>query len=230
MQPPSPRVSVVLPAYNEAGTIATVVRGCIRYTPSPCEVLVVDDGSTDATAQLAEAAGARVVRLATNQGKGVALREGCAGARGEIVLMLDADGQDDPAEIPQLLSAMTPDIDMVVGSRFRGHFAEGGITPLNHAGNRFLTFVLNVLFCTEMTDTLAGFKAIRACRLRGLRLEARRYDIEVELLLGLLRAGGRVIEVPVGRAARVYGSSRLDSFRDGMRVLGRIVWLRLRRT
>jgi hypothetical protein len=78
-----------------------------------------------------------------------------------------------------------------------------------------------------MTDTLAGFKALRVSRLRGLRFEARRYDIEVELLVRLLRAGARVIEIPVRRAARVHGTSRLDSFRDGTRVLGRIVRLRL---
>jgi hypothetical protein len=88
--------------------------------------------------------------------------------------------------------------------------------------------VLNALFRTRITDSLAGFKAIRASYLRALSFEARRYDIEVELLVGLLRNGARVIEVPVRRAARVSGQSRLDSFRDGARVLGRIVRLRLR--
>ncbi len=220
-------ISVLLPAFDEAMTIGPLVRGCFAHTPSPCEVLVVDDGSTDDTATLAEAAGARVLRLPGNRGKGVAVREGLAAARGDVVVMLDADGQDDPAEIPSLLAALTDDVDMVVGSRFRGQFGAGSITPLNYAGNRFLTFVLNVLFATHMTDTLAGFKALRVSRLRGLRFEARRYDIEVELLVRLLRAGARVIEIPVRRAARVHGTSRLDSFRDGTRVLGRIVRLRL---
>jgi glycosyltransferase involved in cell wall biosynthesis len=220
-------ISVLLPAYDEARTIGPLVRACLAHTPQPCEVLVVDDGSSDETSSLATAAGARVVRLPENRGKGVAVREGIAAARGDVVVMLDADGQDDPAEIPDLLAALTDDVDMVVGSRFRGHFGEGSITPLNYAGNRFLTFVLNVLFTTRMTDTLAGFKAVRTSRLRGLRLEARRYDIEVELLVGLLRAGARVVEIPVHRAARVHGSSRLDSFRDGTRVLGRILRLRL---
>src|SRR5215472_612532 len=223
-----PRVSVVLPAYDEAATIASVVRGCLEHTPPPCEVLVVDDGSRDETGKLAEASGARVVRLGRNQGKGVALREGIAAAQGDLLLMLDADGQDDPADIPKLLDAMAPDIDMVVGSRFRGRFEDGAITPLNYVGNRFLTLIFNVVFGTGLTDTLAGFKVIRASRLRGLSLEARRYDIEVELLFALLRGGGRVIEVPVGRAARVHGESRLASFRDGARVLGRILRLRLR--
>jgi glycosyltransferase involved in cell wall biosynthesis len=221
-------ISVVLPAYNEATTIRRLVRECLASTPSPREVLVVDDGSDDGTAAMAEAAGARVVGLPRNGGKGVAVREGLAAARGDVIVLLDADGQDDPAEIPALLDALTDGVDMVVGSRFLGRFGEGAITPLNYAGNRFLTFVLNVLFATHMTDALAGFKAMRASRLRGIRLEARRYDIEVELLVRFLRHGARVIEIPVSRSARLHGTSRLASFRDGTRVLRRIVSLRLR--
>jgi len=228
MTPPS--VSVVLPAYNEAGTIARVVRDALAHTRAPCEVLVIDDGSVDDTGRLAEEAGARVVRLRRNQGKGVAMREGFAAARGEIIVLLDADGQDDPAEIPTLLDSLVPGVDMVVGSRFLGRFGHGSITPLNRMGNQFLTFVLNVLFRTHMTDTLAGFKAIRAEKLRGLRFEAHRYDIEVELLLGLLRAGAHVIEVPVGRDARTHGASQLHSFRDGALILARIVQMRFLRS
>lgn len=220
-------ISVLLPAYDEERTIGPLVRACLVHTPPPCEVLVVDDGSADETPRLAAEAGARVLRLRENRGKGIAVREGLAAVRGDIVVMLDADGQDNPAEIPNLLAALTDDVDMVVGSRFRGQFGPGSITRLNYAGNRFLTFVLNVLFGTRMTDTLAGFKALRTSRLRALRFEARRYDIEVELLVRMLRAGGRVVEVPVRRAARVHGRSRLDSFRDGTRVLGRIVRLRM---
>jgi glycosyltransferase involved in cell wall biosynthesis len=220
-------ITVLLPAYDEATTIGLLVRACFAHTPEPCEVLVVDDGSADETSKLAAAAGARVVRLPVNQGKGVAVREGLAAARGDVVVMLDADGQDDPAEIPDLLAALTDGVDMVVGSRFRGQFGAGSITPLNYAGNRFLTFVLNALFATRLTDTLAGFKAVRSSCVRNVSLEARRYDIEVELLVRLLRNGARVVEIPVRRAARVHGTSRLNSFRDGTRVLGRIVRLRL---
>jgi glycosyltransferase involved in cell wall biosynthesis len=220
-------ISVLLPAYDEAMTIGPLVRACLEHTPSPCEVLVVDDGSTDETSRLAAAAGARVIRLPENRGKGVAIREGLAAARGEVVVMLDADGQDDPSEIPDLLAALTDGVDMVIGSRFRGRFDDGSITPLNYVGNRFLTLILNLLYGTRTTDTLAGFKAVRISRLRGVRLESRRYDIEVELLVRLLRAGGRVVEIPVRRAARLHGKSRLRSFRDGTRVLGRILKMRL---
>lgn len=229
MSPSAFRVSVVLPAYNEAATIGDLARRARQHVPGVMEVLVIDDGSSDDTAARARDAGARVVSLARNGGKGVALRRGLAEARGDVLVLLDADGQDDPAEAAALLDAMAPDVDMVVGSRFLGRFEREAITPLNRAGNRFLTAALNALFGTRFTDTQAGFKAVRRSALRGMSLRADRFDIEVELLLRVLRAGGRVLEVPVSRAPRASGESRLQSFRDGSRILARIVALRLER-
>jgi len=115
----------------------------------------------------------------------------------------------------------------VVGSRFMGLFEPGAITPVNHWGNRFLTSLVNLLFTTTLTDTQAGFKAFRTDVLRRMNLRADRFDIEVDLLLGVLRAGGRVVEVPVSRRSRQFGKSRLNSLLDGMRILRRIVALRM---
>ncbi len=103
------------------------------------EVLVVDDGSTDGTDRAAADAGARVLRLPANGGKGSAVRRGLSEARGEVIVLIDGDGQDDPTEIPRLLEALRPGVDLVVGSRFIGRFEPGAITPVNHLGNRFLT-------------------------------------------------------------------------------------------
>lgn len=216
-------VSVILAAYNEAGTIEQVVRGCREHTPNLHEILVVDDGSQDETAQLAEKAGARVVRLSRNGGKGVAIRRGIAEASGEILLFMDADGQDEPREIPMLLNAFAPGVDMVVGSRFLGRFGDGAITPLNRLGNQGLTEVVNRLFGARLTDTQAGFRAVRRRAAQRARLSADRYDIEVDLLLSVLRSGARVVEVPVTRRRRDYGQTHLDSFRDGTRILIRIL-------
>jgi glycosyltransferase involved in cell wall biosynthesis len=221
-----PSVTVLVAAYNEAPVIGDVVRDALRATPS-VEVVVVDDGSTDGTDRVAAAAGARVLRLPANGGKGSAVRRGLSEVRGEVIVLIDGDGQDDPAEIPRLLDALSPDVGLVVGSRFIGRFEPGAITPVNHWGNRFLTSVINLLFSTALTDTQAGFKALRAETLRQLHLRAARFDIEVDLLLGVLRAGGRVVEVPVRRAPRQHGESRLNSLRDGARILRRIVALRL---
>jgi glycosyltransferase involved in cell wall biosynthesis len=222
---PAPTVSVILAAYDEAATIADVVAGCRAQTEGVVEILVVDDGSADGTGEVALAAGARVLRLWPNGGKGAAIRHGIAHAKGELLLFLDADGQDDPRDIPRLLAAF-PDpggADMVVGSRFLGTFGPGAITLLNRMGNLLLTGVVNVLYGARLTDTQAGFRVVRRAVAERCVLSACRYDIEVDLLCGVLRLGGKVIEVPVGRAARAHGVSHLRSFRDGARIFRRIL-------
>jgi glycosyltransferase involved in cell wall biosynthesis len=224
----SPSVTVLVAAYNEAPVIGGVVREALRAVPSG-EVLVVDDGSTDGTERAAAGAGARVLRLPVNGGKGAAVRHGLPEAKSEVIVLIDGDGQDDPAEIPRLLEALRPDVDLVVGSRFIGRFEPGAITPVNRWGNRFLTSVINLLFSATLSDTQAGFKAFRAETLRRVNLSAHRFDIEVDLLLGVLRTGGRVVEVPVRRGRREHGESRLNSLRDGARILRRIVARRLGR-
>ena len=220
------RVSILLPAYNEAGTIGGVIRGCREALPRVSEILVVDDGSTDGTAERAEEAGARVIRVECNRGKGHALRLGIERSAGDVLVFLDADGQDDPHEIPSLLEALAAGADLVVGSRFLGRFDPGAITTVNRLGNRLLTAVVNFLFGVRLTDTQAGFRVVRRSLLERLALRARRYDIETDLLLQAVRAGGIVIEVPVRRAARHHGASGLNPIVDGLRILGRILRVR----
>ncbi len=216
----------MLAAYDEAASIGRVVSNCVGHG---MEVLVVNDGSTDATAERAAQAGARVVSLSRNRGKGVALRRGAVEARGEFLVFLDADGQDDPSDIPALLAALREDVDLVVGSRFLGRFEAEAITPLHAWGNRGLTEVVNVLFGVRLTDTQAGFRAIRRHRFLDCDLGARGFDVEVDVLLDVLRRGGHVVEVPVTRRARAHGSSHLRTVRDGARILLRIGRQRLRR-
>jgi glycosyltransferase involved in cell wall biosynthesis len=225
---PPPAVGVLIAAHNEGPSIGAVVRGCVAHTPGLREVLVVDDGSRDDTAAEAERAGARVHRMPTNQGKGAAIREGFARVAGDVVVLLDGDGQDPPEEIPRLLGALAPDVELVVGSRFLGRFEDGAITPVNRAGNLALTAALNLLFGARVTDSQAGFRAIRRRAVDRLRLEARRYDIETEVLVQVLARGGRVVEVGVTRSARSHGRSGLHAVRDGSRILARMIRLRLR--
>lgn len=217
---PAKSVSVVIPAHNEAPTIAAVVAACREHAN---EVVVVDDGSRDDTTALAQGSDARVIRLPQNRGKGYALRVGIDTAVGDTLVFIDADGQDDPREIPDLLAALTPAVDMVIGSRFLGTFEPGAITRLNWLGSHALTTVLNLLFRAGITDPFAGFRVVRRRALVGCELRAERYDIEVDLLLALLTAGRRVIEVPVRRMPRSHGQSGLDSAIDGVRILWRIL-------
>jgi glycosyltransferase involved in cell wall biosynthesis len=220
-------VSVIIPAHNEAPTIADVAQACVANTPGLLEVIVVDDGSTDGTAEVAAAAGADVVRLPRNQGKGVALQRGIDHARGEILIFIDADGQDDPTEIPAMLAAFQPGVDIVLGSRFMGRFRPGAITRLNYLGTRFITAVVNLLFGIHVTDPLAGFRAVRAKVFQFVRIEARGYDIEVDVLLRIVRLGGGVREVPAQRSARPHGESGLSNIRDGTIIMLRALSIRL---
>ncbi len=218
----SPSVTVLVAAYNEAPVIGDVIRAALTSVPT-CEVLVVDDGSTDDTGRVSAEAGARVVRMPTNVGKGAAIRYGLGQGCGDVIVLIDGDGQDDASEIPVLLEALRPGVDLVVGSRFLGNMEPGAITPLNEWGNRFLTSIVNLLFSTSLTDTQAGFKSVRSEALERVNLSAHRFDIEVDVLLGVLRTGGEVVEVPVRRSPRFHDKSRLSSFPDGARILRRIV-------
>ena len=213
-------VSVVLPAYNEAATIGDVVRGARRVTPNLREVLVIDDGSVDGTAAVARDAGATVISHPRNLGKGEAVRSGWRAASGGILLFLDADGQDDVDEIPLVLEALRPGVAMAIGSRFAGRLLDGSITTLNRFGNRLLTGVFNRLYGCAISDTQAGFRAVRRDRLDPDALRAQAYEIETEMLIHVLRGGGRVVEVPVTRHPRGGGATSFLPLYHGLRILG----------
>lgn len=216
--------TAIIAALDEAGAIEAVVRGCLRHVD---EVVVVDDGSRDATAAVAAAAGARVLRNHRNLGKGAALRRAAARARGEVLVTLDGDGQDDPDEIPVLLHAIDAGADLVIGSRFRGRLRPGSITAVNLVGNLALTAALDLLYGARLSDTQAGFRAIRRALWQRLPLHAARYEVETEVLVRALRAGARVAEVPVTRHPRAHGRSALHGLRDGTRILACMLRLRL---
>lgn len=192
------------------------------------EVLVVDDGSADSTTASARQAGATVVTNSCNQGKGSALIRGAEAATGDLLVFIDADGQDDPADIPELLAAMDTNVAMVVGSRFLGHFDSGSITRLHHFGNKALTKLVNICFGSQLTDTQAGFRVLRRQSFLDCSPTARGFAIEVEIVLEVLRAGGRIIEVPVRRLPREHGRSRLSTVRDGAKICAQILKQRLK--
>lgn len=203
----------VIPAYNEANTVAEVVRRCLKYVD---EVIVVDDGSHDNTAERAEKAGAKVVRLERNTGKANAVREGIRHARGYTeIFILDADLQHLPEEIPVLREKLK-NHELVVGSRFIKK-AEG--MPLkNRISNRLVSILMSFLLKQKITDPQSGFRALKGECAEKLELKAERYALEHIMLLEAKKKGFRIAEAPI---STVYGreKSYIHPIRDTLIVV-----------
>jgi glycosyltransferase involved in cell wall biosynthesis len=207
-------LAALIPAFNEAGTIAEVIAGLpglVRH------VLVVDDGSTDATAAQAREAGADVLSLATNRGKGAAVRAGLARVlTGPFthVLLLDGDLQHRPGEAGRLIDAAErTGADLIVGER---QFSRADMPASRYHANRIGSRALSWFVGAPVRDTQCGFRLCRLEALRNLPLHARGYDIETEMLVKLRRRGARVAGVPIS-AVYTAGRSKLRPVRDTTR-------------
>ncbi len=212
------KLSVVLAAHNEAESIEAVLTSLAEVVDA-AEVIVVDDGSSDLTADLAERAGATVLRCTPNRGKGAAMREGIAASRGEWLIFLDADGQDDPHDIPRLLAEAGDEVGLVNGSRFLGTLLPGSIHPLNRVANQALTALLSLLFGRRITDSQAGFRLIRGDLARSMALRSDEYEFETEVLAKALCSELAVVEVPVTRHPRSGGRTDFRRIHNGLRIL-----------
>ncbi len=210
-------VSVVIPTKNEARNIGWVLERMPAYVD---EVIVVDGLSTDDTVNVAKMIVRDVVVIRENRpGKGAAMQAGMAAARGDCVVVMDADGSMDPAEIGLYVNALQEGADLAKGSRF----VEGGgstdITRLRQFGNAQLLALANALFRTEFTELCYGFMALRRSAIPRLALDADGFEIETQIVTRAVRVGLRISEVPSQEAPRRYGESNLRTFRDGWRVL-----------
>jgi glycosyltransferase involved in cell wall biosynthesis len=224
----APSLSVVVPAYNEGATLAAVVEKLLLL-PRLLEVIVVDDCSTDSTQEvargLAEAdARVRVARHERNRGKTDALRTGFALTRGEIVIVQDADLEYDPAEIPLvILPIVNEQADVVYGSRFLVRRATRVLYFYHYLGNKFLTFLSNVLTNLNMTDIETGYKAFRGDIIRQMRITSRGFGFEVEVTAKVAKLGCAVYEVPISYYGRTYDEGKKIGLRDGVQALWLIV-------
>ena len=235
MRPPDPPelLSIIVPVYNEAGTVRLVLDRLVSIDlPLAREILVVDDGSTDGTAAALAAAvrdglPVTIISPGRNGGKGSALRIGLAHARGTIVAIQDADLELDPAQLGTLVAPIVAGTTRVVyGSRFLNGAPSG--PWLSVAANRLLTGVTNVLYGASLTDMETCYKIMRLDVARSLRLEANRFDIEPQITARLLRAGHRVTELPVRFEARTRKQGKKIGWRDGVRALNVLVAERFR--
>ena len=218
----SVRTTVVLPAYNEAAALPDVLAELDRRLDDAYEVLVVDDGSTDDTATVAEHGPCRLVRHPQNRGKGVAIRTGIAEARGEYVVIMDADATY-PVEAIDRLVELLADNDLVRGKR---HSDEESMPSINRVGNWFFNKLFAIAHGLEGGDHLSGLYGLRRDAFLRLGLEATGFDIETEIGIKAQAHGLRVEEFPIDYLPRV-GEKKLSPWRDGLRILGRVLVLLL---
>jgi glycosyltransferase involved in cell wall biosynthesis len=214
---PTPAISVIVPALNEEENLPYV----LPVIPQEIdEVILVDGHSTDNTVEVAKKLrpGIRIVQQ-IGKGKGAALRTGFEAARGDIIVMLDADGSTDPREIPVFVGALLAGADFVKGSRFMQGAGTADMPVHRRLGNWGFVMMTRVLFGGKYSDLLYGYNAFWSYVLPYLELDGDGFEIETMMNVRALKAGLKVAEVPSFEAPRVHGIGRLQTFPDGWRVL-----------
>lgn len=210
-------VSVVIPAKNEARNIGWVLERMPSFVD---EVIVVDGLSTDGTLEIAKMIAPDVVVIhEMRPGKGAALRAGFEAARGDYVVMIDADGSMDPAEIESFVELLDQGYELVKGSRFLPGGGTTDITWVRGFGNARLRDVANFLYGTDYTELCYGYVAFHRKALYSLELDADGFEIETQIVTRAIRRGLNIAEMPSNESPRRYGESNLNAFRDGIRVL-----------
>ncbi len=221
------KISVIIPARNEEANLSMVLddlNATIARLPEyTVEVLVVDDHSTDRTAQIGAAQGARVISNPGPNGKGMALRLGFQHATGEILAMMDADYSHRAEELPRFLEAMQDrSVGLVIGSRVVGGSEE--YTHIRALGNVFLSATMGLCTGRYLSDALNGFKVFRREVFTDFRYTSRTFEIEIEIIANTLRKGYRVVEISSHERARAGGEAKSRVIRHGTRFLTRILY------
>jgi glycosyltransferase involved in cell wall biosynthesis len=210
-------LTVIIPVFNEERTVAALIEK-VRGVAIEKEIIIVNDGSSDGTraalAPYEKMDGVRVHHSPVNLGKGASVRIGFSYARGEIVVVQDADLELDPEEFHGLIRPIVDgEADVVYGSRFLGRGRQGKLTF--YIANRGLATLTNVLYGSHLSDIETCYKVLRRDVLPRLKLRASRFEIEPELTAQVLKAGLRLVEVPVGYAPRTHDEGKKISWKDG---------------
>jgi glycosyltransferase involved in cell wall biosynthesis len=221
------KVSFIVPAFNEARTIDEVLSR-IAGLELETQVIVVDDGSTDGTGDLAEKHEGVVVIRQANQGKGAAIRAAIPLVDGEITVIQDADMEYDPVEVPALIDPIVAGVaDVVYGSRLAGGRPQRAYLFWHLVGNRFLSLVTGLLYNTTLSDMETGYKAFRSEVLRSLDLRENDFAIEPEITGQICKRHLRIYELPISYYGRTYDEGKKITWRDGFKALWVLFRVRL---
>jgi glycosyltransferase involved in cell wall biosynthesis len=221
------RVSFIVPAFNEERTIGEVLER-IAGLELDTQVVVVDDGSTDGTGDLAAQHEGVLVLHQENQGKGAAIRNGLKHVDGEIVVIQDADMEYDPVEVPALIEPIERGVaDVVYGSRLSGGRPQRAYLFWHLVGNRFLSLVTGVLYNTTLSDMETGYKAFRADVILDLPLRENDFAIEPEITGHICKRRLRVYELPISYYGRTYEEGKKITWRDGFKALWVLIRVRV---
>jgi len=210
------RVATLIPAYNEEKNIANVVVKTKKHTDL---VLVVDDGSQDKTREVAKNAGATVISYTQNKGKAEAMRIGfkeCIKSGVDVVVVLDADGQHDPDEIPQFLEKIKEGFDIVVGARW---FDRSVMPKIRIFANSFSSWVTSLVCGTRILDSQSGYRAIRIPVIKKIPLTSQRYQIETEMLIKAAKCNFKIAFIPIRTIYRKEAKSKVNQIIDPLKFL-----------
>jgi glycosyltransferase involved in cell wall biosynthesis len=220
------KLSIIIPVYNEENTIDSVIQHVLD-APVPGftkEIVVVNDGSTDTTADKLKKweRKCRILHQKINSGKGSAVTWGLSKTTGDIILIQDADLEYNPDDYPILLKPFeNPLVDVVYGSRFLGpHLSTMFLYSM---GNKFVTLVTNILYNTNITDMETGFKVFRRDILDGITIDARRFEFEPEITVKILKKGIQIYEVPISYFGRKFEEGKKLTWKDGVVALWMLI-------
>lgn len=226
------KLSIIVPAYNEEKTIRDVITKLAGLVlPVEHEIVVVDDGSSDSTGKIlmqlaVQKVEIKVIFNKTNKGKGHAVREGIANAKGDIIVIQDSDLEYNPDDIQKVIRPILDNRAVAVfGSRFMGGVSHH--KTVNYYGNRLLTMFTNILYGTTLTDMETGYKAFTHDIYDELVLKENRFGIEPELTARLIKLGAEIVEVPISYNPRNYAEGKKINWRDGVYAVAVLLKIKL---